>query len=1432
MDEFHNAPRDTTISLDRSLTAGTKEFGSPSYRGITLNGKNFTLDSNNIANLKFSMKGLNSSAAITFQDITFKNFLSTDADGAMGNGGASWFGELLKVTFSGNITFIANTAANGGGGLYTTRADSRVSFTDSSTTFISNSATYGAALYSYQNSGLHFTNSTAVFISNSAGYGGAYMSDNGKFYVNNSLINFTANNAISGSGGAFYDYGGSVFSFTNSVINFTSNTAAAAGGAMRIFDGYSPSNVSFTNSVINFTSNTAGTLGGAIYSRANISFTNSTITFKNNFANGILNDVHINEADLIFSGGNVLLNGLRSTGTALTTQVRKTGAGTLLFLGDGSKIANTFSIESGTVNFKSSISSISILNIQNNTTLSLQNESAASALYISGNVNLTGVLALDINVNSSAADTLYVEGTFSVNSGSILDINRIGSGWLRVGVPIIKSANAITTKNNLSVGGYFKLDLSADNKSIILSETSPWNVFVAAFGGASSKSIISLSVYTSAADDPNSLPIGFSMGKELTIDAKNNFLDSGQKNNLGFILRQTSATFKDITFTRFAKNVENSSGAAIFVELSSLIFSGNIVFSSNVLTNIMTGGGALYLKDSQIIFSNASVSFNKNQAQSGAAIYNNAKLEFLNSIVNFTSNAAVGDGGAIYIAQSKQTVFTNSTITFTGNLAQSFPNDIYLEGDESKLIFSGDNFLPNGIRVSGAGLVEKADKGALVFAGAGSVFLSSFTISNGSVNFKSAISTVSNLNVLEGASLSLSNESSTSGFHIIEDFNLAGVLEIDVDFAKGEGDRIWVGENFKVENSTLTINILDFETWADPLIILSWQNLIGDISGLHLLQENFSLSRQGDDLLLSIINSSWNLFVKEFQKSGIDETIFLTEDANAPAEYFPLPLGESASDNFTIAGGEYILDSGGINGLGFILNGSSLTFLNIAFKNFEIDNTATNAPNGAVINAQNSNLTFLGTIIFANNNAQNFGGAVFAADSHISFIASSAAFIENRAAASGAAFYLGSGSSITFSNSTITFKNNFANGNLNDVYFYDNTSALIFSEGNFFTNGIRTSGDIQAQIIKMGGADLTFAGDPSIMLNAFNIVEGRVIFESNISTIGFLNVEASAMISLQNSVAISSLYITDDFTLNGKLAIDVDFKNLSADQIFLTDDFIVSNSTLSINLLDRGSSGTITIINMSAPADISTFYAPKGYLLRIESNNIVLNALDGAWNVFAKGFQNNMQGATIYLSGNAYAVDEILPPLILGNSDQDDIAVDGRGFILDAGGGSLGFSLEDRTVTLKNISLINFISAQNEGAAISLERSTLIFSNSAIAFENNFAGGVLNDVYLKDVDSSIIFSGSIILTNGIRTSGDIGAQIIKSGTGDLQFLGEGSKIENTFLVEAGALNFKSAVSTISVLTMQKNSTLSLGNSTLFISTLSLNANLKLDIDFE
>ncbi|MDR3049620.1 MAG: autotransporter domain-containing protein [Elusimicrobiota bacterium] len=156
---------------------------------------------------------------------------------------------------------------------------------------------------------------------------------------------------------------------------------------------------------------------------------------------------------------------------------------------------------------------------------------------------------------------------------------------------------------------------------------------------------------------------------------------------------QASFTNTTAAFINFSTDIFSEYGGAIGLYDSKVIFRySSITFSSNIA---MGNGGAFYAEENSLVkWTSASVSFSFNRAKtmSGGAIYlYKASMIFDNSAAQFNNNQSAWNGGAIYASGGSIIEFNNSTINFSNNSASAKGGAISL--DNSKLIINNSKFL-------------------------------------------------------------------------------------------------------------------------------------------------------------------------------------------------------------------------------------------------------------------------------------------------------------------------------------------------------------------------------------------------------------------------------------------------------------------------------------------------------------------------------------------------------------------------------------------------------------------------------------------------------------------------------------------------------------------------------------------------------------------
>ncbi|MDR2709447.1 MAG: autotransporter outer membrane beta-barrel domain-containing protein, partial [Elusimicrobiota bacterium] len=597
----------------------------------------------------------------------------------------------------------------------------------------------------------------------------------------------------------------------------------------------------------------------------------------------------------------------------------------------------------------------------------------------------------------------------------------------------------------------------------------------------------------------------------------------------------------------------------------------------------------------------------------------------------FTNNSAENVGGAIYLGTGSSITFTNSEIIFKDNSA----DDIYFYNKNSSLIFAGDNLLPYAIKSGGneSGLIFKTGAGDLIFADTEpSIMLNTFNLQEGAVKFRANISTFSNLNISGGGVLSLLNEVAESSFYVTGNFKLEGIIEIDVDFSSGTADWIWVGGKFSAGISALSLHY-EGGISRQTIKVLTSPNefTYGDIENLWV-EEGISLvidiTDFGWDLLL-YSGGIWNELVRIYKKSDFNETILLPKSVASLSEIRPLPFGITPSTALVLHGRGYALDAAGqYHDLGFNLKNSSITFIDISFTNFTnvhsfggvmsiTNSTAQFLSNsnfynnsirvednlgGGAIGAQSSFIEFKDIKSnFENNFSANAGGAFALYDSKIIFTNSNIAFNNNTAVSSGGVFYL-QNSTIVWANANINFKGNLADAVLNDIYFADAQSAVIFAGNNTLENGIRTSGNLEAPIIKTGSGEVTFKGEASTIENIFIVESGALNFKSRVSNISVLTMQNDTRISLENNLPNSKLFIST-LTLNADLVLDINFEQSQSDKIYASSITIFTGNNLTIKNIN-----SFEIISNEVPIIIADDF------FGFNQNGIVQNNAENIFN--------------------------------------------------------------------------------------------------------------------------------------------------------------------------------------------------------------------------
>ncbi|MDR2709146.1 MAG: hypothetical protein LBC07_04140, partial [Elusimicrobiota bacterium] len=374
--------------------------------------------------------------------------------------------------------------------------------------------------------------------------------------------------------------------FENSNLNFKNNISNLNGSA--IFAN-AKSSVSFINSSASFTNNLSSNLGGAILiNNSQIFFYNSYITFKNNRAATTLNDIALDGENAIMRlyGRNNFSNGIRTSGGQNINSAGEIFVnGNTTFSGEASNIQNSFTIESGAVNFTNSGSKIKILNVLDTGKLSLLNFNTGNKLYIE-TLNLNGIIEMDAAAN--AADRLFVSGAINLADTNKFSLNLLTN---QNSIVILAESASINGKANSAASDKYFIfqtnnnifakigpDPSKPNKARV----STWNDFVTIYQNAmlvENDEIILMDNLSAKNDDR---AISKTAANIAFIVNGNGFSLNAQKlENAFFDLDADEIIFKNISFLNF-KNTNSMGAGAINADNASKIhLTGNINFNNN-----------------------------------------------------------------------------------------------------------------------------------------------------------------------------------------------------------------------------------------------------------------------------------------------------------------------------------------------------------------------------------------------------------------------------------------------------------------------------------------------------------------------------------------------------------------------------------------------------------------------------------------------------------------------------------------------------------------------------------------------------------------------------------------------------------------------------------------------------------------------------------
>ncbi|MDR3048763.1 MAG: hypothetical protein LBV16_02835, partial [Elusimicrobiota bacterium] len=1276
------------------------------------------------------------------------------ATGGTFGGGAIYMRGSIFPIYSSSLTFSYNYSANFGGAIALNTTKNSVDFDSAKLYMTYNTAEgNGGAIYDGVGSYLVFyANVTAGFSYNRAqnGSGGAIYKNGGsrnefRFDGNTSSFAFS-NNFAQVSGGAIY-ITGEGFEANSTKMFFDKNTAnSSAGGAI-----YGGNNI-FTDSTVYFTAN-SGTNGGAISNSVN-AFTYSTVWFENNRA-------------LSNAGGAIGYGGATFTNSSVTfkNNIAAQNGGAI-----GGQNSADIEFRGSTVTFVgNSGSGGGALHLNNIKISFLASKASFANNYAPG---AGGVFWVGVN-----------QAVFTNSSVTFMRNTTTGSGG---GIYLHAAAKVLFTGSG---GAYFIGNTASDGGAVTSASSISFNMTngtvifsgntALAFGGGALKGGAGSTIFLG-----NLSLLEFSSNAAL-----------GSAQNGGFLDSSAGAAISAITRVRGNYNKASQDGGAISIKGAGSKLNFNSLYAEFIGNSAGRYGGVMYPEGaSTVSFANAGgfVLFSSNSAgQSGGALTfrdNYAATLIFDSSVTFAYNTtnAAREGGAIRIGGG--IININSSASFIGNKAAGQPNDIWLASALQTTI----NFnTPIGRRVTMDGgiysvnnavTINKNSAGLLEFKGNAVNDISGrFNINAGSAAFGHLLkSTVGWLTINSVATLVLTTVNWTSTqaarFYIKQ---AAGMTV-------GANSLIYIP--VEIGGGFAGMHIPVFHALSSPT--------------LNFYEVRSSHSRTANDILWvrdSLVTGYawtgylsgggfWNVIARAYRKSLLKtvEVTYSTLTRYTPATDWDndkFEKNRTEGSEFHLNGRGYMLDAGTYAHRGMTPVRMTMYFQDVHFTNFK----TTGAAHGAVIRAESSTITFMGSnlanssIIFSLNKTTtaSYGGALyFAGKSSVTFTALNAAtpfsiIFASNTANRGGAISINGESRVSFNNAIIRFMSNTATS-LNPTAsgggaVYMNASILTFINSSVsFTRNVSlinpNNGNGSAIRLDAAGDKLIFSGNGAAYFidnGGHNYGFGGAIYSAAVSSVSF-NMSLGTVVFSGNSAyggggiwALGTLYL-------GNLSLLEFSSNVGAAS--------TGQSGGAINM--SGSLGVISNI-MIVKFNYNTggqrggaIYSPSGIKLNFDSkygefvgNTTVGTGADnggGAFYmaystlsftladssaIFVSNLTDGGDGGAIYSRASSVSFIRLRTLLFSLN-------------IARYYGGAIYNSSSTFTIASSSVSF-NSNSANYGGAIYNISRSTFTFASSSVSFNSNSAnyGGAIRN----DSNSTFTITSSSVSFNSNSASGYGGA---------------------------------------------------------------------------
>ena len=864
--------------------------------------------------------------------------------------------------------------------------------------------------------------------------------------------------------------------------------------------------------------------------------------------------------------------------------------------------------------------------------------------------------------------------------------------------------------------------------------------------------------------------------------------DDGSPNKmlLGAVGNKTFVGLSGINFAIL--DAGNNSAGFSFPNNNDIQFNKNFVFRN--FSGIRGGNhiGGVILINTDVTFTNSETSFiNNNSDGFGGAVGSTGgggSLNFTGSTISFTNNKSSRGGGAIFGAGPYLSIdFEDSVVDFTNNTAIYEGQHRDSEYATGGAISGGNiNFTGSIVNFSNNRADHAVDDDYFRDGLGGAIYGSNINFTSSTVKFSN------NTAGIVGGAILLYRDGYRDG--IISFINSSGIFinnRAQIGGGAISGNVLFTGS---------TVNFIGNKT-------TNWYRnggaIVGDVT-----------------LIGSVVNFTENEVAENGHGGAIRGGVSFT----------------SSTVNFTKNKATF---GGAI---------AAYASIKSSFSALNFSNNAAGQKGGAIQISVQSVIDFSnGTVNFINNSAA-YGGAINSEGAFI--IIEDSNFRGNTAAIAGGAVLLtpgyeadriGEGDTTIMwliGNSTITirainrdvvFSNNKAGGAPNDIFvtedgginFYAQANRKIDLQGGIKVDDINISGDgdyvveyvvKDVKIKKEGEGELILSGRNKLR-GSLDIQAGKVTVKSGESfdvDLTSLTVREGAIYSTLDGNASQETKVTSgtqaQATINGTLALDVDFDLISGDKLTATNITFGGSSKISIDAFGNNYGSSITIVsantaidtdeNINALIDRSGSVYDDDHLFPLqylygskdENTKIVLYAIAPS---SISSIADLSNGGFFDISDFGGSEINIDSPI---NISAGETVINSGGKTFNSDGANTGLSVSGAAAIaqINDLSFSGFDGAiaVSGGAQLTIAANTsdVVFKDNAIDLSVN-AGGISKVRIIARDNRNVIFNDKVI--------SEVGTDISKIGNGAVEFRDE-VNLAGSLNIEQGYVKQMSSIS--------------------------------------